>query len=402
MVAVKRLIAAWLLVCALVADASGQTADTRLAANASSGPVAGCGPTGGAAGQPRVEQATTAARLPVLSGVLVSIGRTASAGLADTGHRAELAPASPSQPLPSDLVHVRVSRELLSQRVQRSVRRLVPVNDMILGTRLHGWATVIGTTEVTLMPSESQAVIEVTFAGTIQSQTVGFHHPAVLSSAGETWFHARSRLVLAADGISAVPSTAVARTRSTTTHLRTTLPGMRGRIAERVALRRVNELRPEGDRLAAESAARQVEQQLDAEVQAAAGQIRQTLLAAMRRLSAHESAAAMTVCFRTTLDGIDVVMRRGGDVALPLGTLPAADDHTLFSLRMHRLVVRQAISERQLVSNLRSLLTGWLSSDAGHAAGAVSYELKWSDDADWLLLNCRRLTHAEGSLLARE
>src|SRR5207249_8662678 len=96
-----------------------------------------------------------------------------------------------------------------------------------------------GKTRFVLHPNDGQALGEVEFVGEVHGQTVGRNGPATLQYRSDSTFRAHKRLTIGESGLSASPATADAPTRLTATDIQTNLPRLRGRIAQRIAWRRV-------------------------------------------------------------------------------------------------------------------------------------------------------------------
>lgn len=166
-----------------------------------------------------------------------------------------------------DAVHVRVGTAYLNRRYARDIDKTVAVRDRILGTPIRGEAVVNGDVRVVPVPAEGRGALMVIVDGTARSQTVGTHHPVWIHSAGHTEFHGTKRIFLNDDGVRFLPAEVSASTRSRTTGISTSLPRLRGRIAQRVATRRVNESRPAADRISAEHNETRVARDIDRQVE---------------------------------------------------------------------------------------------------------------------------------------
>jgi len=166
-----------------------------------------------------------------------------------------------------DAVHVRVGTAYLNRRFARDIEKKVPVNDHILGTPIRGEAVVNGDVRVVPVPAEGRGALMVMVDGTARSRTVGTHHPVWIHSAGHTEFHGTKKLFLNDDGVRFLPADVTASTRSRTTGVSTSLPRLRGRIARRVATRRLNESGPAADRISAEHNEVRVARDIDRQVE---------------------------------------------------------------------------------------------------------------------------------------
>lgn len=337
---------------------------------------------------------------PIISSLLSQIPQIWQAALDSPIRRDDAPPAR--QPMflrfavepevvPADLVHVHISADYLRQCVERAIERHNAVSDVILGTQINGWATTVGRTGAQLEAGDERALLSVTFAGTIRSRTVGTNGPAVLHSYSETLFEARSRLVLASAGVYAVPANTTARTSTTTYDIESTLPGLRGRIVERAAWRKSSELRSRADQIAAQRAANRISTALNQEMKQAADGIERTLIENICKLAAaHNGKPSMH--FSSTHDYLHLVMRRPGatdDHWEP----PAIEGSPYVSVRIHRLVVRQAMTDTQMTAALRTVLAGLIMAQSdqqgltARTGKALDFDIQWSDDRNWMIID---------------
>lgn len=335
---------------------------------------------------------------PIVNGMFSQLKK---ATLGSAGKGQESSPGTPpmfpllaAEPavLPADLVHVRVSADYLRQRVERAIERQNAVNDVILGTQINGWATTVGRTGIKLEPSNDRALLNVTFAGTIRSRTVGSNGPAILHSYGETVFEARSRLTFENGGVRVTPATANARTNTTTSDIESTLPGLRGRIVERVAWRKSSEMRGQADHIAAQRASNRIAAALNQEMKQAAAGIEKALVENIRKL-ADEHDGKPSVHFRSTPEYLHLIMRRAGAADDDLEP-PAVVGNPHISVRVHRMVVRNALSDTQLAGVLRPLMTGLITSKNTPQVLTADdadpgFDIQWSADRNWMMIDYR-------------
>jgi hypothetical protein len=301
--------------------------------------------------------------------------------------------APPPEIMPARLVHIRVSRRLLEQNIERAVVRDHAIIDNILGTSLQGYAQTVATTTLKLEDNPNQAVFEVVFAGTVNAQTRGVNGPVVLHGSATTPFYAIKRLTLNAEGTHMLPTVIQARTTSVTNVIDTVLPGMRGRIAERVAWRRSAEHRSEADAIASEHAAERIRAEFDSEVQLTVARIEKILLDGTRDLPMMFEDGRPSIRFSSTAGHLDIVMVRPQATAEELALAPPGIvGDPVLAIRAHRVVVRHALGTTRLKQMVQTLLTGLLSEPTVKtvktaAPEAVAFELKWSPDRNWLIFD---------------
>ncbi len=238
-------------------------------------------------------------------------------------------------------------------------------------------------------------MFDVVFAGTVNSRTRGENGPVVLHGWAKTPFRATKQLTLTADGMRSTPTVTQALTHSVTTNIDTTLPGLRGRLAERIAWRRSAEMRPEADAIASRHAADRIRAEFDKEVQLTVARMEKVLLEGTRDLHLDVEGAAAVVRFSSTPKHVDIVLHRPHATAAELALAPPAieGDPTL-AVRAHRVVVRQALTTKALDQMVQRLVNGKKSNDktqtvktAAPEAFARDIEMKWSADRNWLILD---------------
>ena len=301
--------------------------------------------------------------------------------------------APPPDIMPARLVHIRVSRRLLEQNIERTVVREHAIVDNILGTSIRGQASTVATTTLNLEDNPNQAVFDVVFAGIVTSQTRGANGPVVLHGSAQTPFHAIKRLTLDAEGWHLSPTVIRARTTSVTTDIDSLLPGLRGRIAERVAWRRSAELRAEADAIASQHAADRIRDEIDKEVRLTVARMEKILIEGTRDLPMEFENGRSTIRFSSTATHLDIVMHRLQATAEELALVPPViDGDPAMAIRAHRVVVRHALGSTRLKTMLQTL-QGGIRSDAKvrtvktAAAEAMAFEVKWSPDRNWLIVD---------------
>ena len=183
--------------------------------------------------------------------------------LRDLPATAKTKPNSPQRIVPAALVYVRVSRELIEDYVERTVRTRKPVRDCVLGTRIIGESDTVGKTHITLLPSKNSIAGEVGFYGNVYARTTGYIGPAIFQFRSEASFRAFKPIALGESGLSVAPAVALAPTELQTIGVRTMLPGLRGRIATRIATRREASSRSEAEAIIARHSAATIREDFD-------------------------------------------------------------------------------------------------------------------------------------------
>lgn len=345
-----------------------------------------------------VDGLLTNGKLPGVSGLLNhwQIPATQSGSVDKPGAPTFPLLAAPPDIMPARLVHIRVSRRLLEQNIERAVVREHAIVDNILGTSIRGQARTVATTTLKLDDNPNQAVFDVVLAGTVYSQTRGVNGPVVLHGSAQTPFHATKQFTLDAEGLRLSPTLTRARTTSVTTDIDTMLPGLRGRFAERVAWRRSAELRPEADAIASQHAAAQIRAEFDTEVQRTVARIETILIEGTRDLPVDVANARPSIHFSSTAKHLDIVMHRPHATPEEIALAPPViDGDPALAVRAHRVVVRHALTTTALKQMVQTLLGDMRANSpirpirtvTTAATEAMARELKWSPDRNWLIFD---------------
>ena len=182
-----------------------------------------------------------------------------------------------------------MSKEYLEDYLTRNVDRKKPVRNYILGTTLVGESRTTGKTRLVLHPDDQRALGEVEFVGEVHARTTGRNGPARLQYLSDSTFHARKKLVIGESGLVASPATARAPSRLTLTGIQTTLPGLRGRIAPRIATRREANSRSQANAMVSDHTADDIREDLDNKLNEAVAAIHTKVQAQIAALKLNES-----------------------------------------------------------------------------------------------------------------
>jgi hypothetical protein len=254
------------------------------------------------------------------------------------------------------LIWVRVSKHFLDNYVQRDVDRTKPVHDLILGTRISGESRTLGKTHLVLHPNDDHAVGEVHFEGTVTAKTVGRNGPATLWSDSDSTFRARKSLTITDSGLTAKSAVASAPTRLTPTQIRTSLPRLRGRIAQRIAWRRVNSSRAQADAIASDHTADDVRGDLDHKLDDAVATIQARIKPQVAEANQVLADGQLVVRSRSTPNSIEIALCRPGTPAQELKQIAATvDGNPPVTARVHRAAVAKIMTNDRLRTKYASL-----------------------------------------------
>jgi hypothetical protein len=246
------------------------------------------------------------------------------------------------------VVRARLSKEYLADYVERSVDRTKEVRDVILGTRIVGESRTVGKTRLVLHDNDNHATGEVIFEGTVHAKTLGRNGPARLNYVSDSRFQARKRILIGDSGLHTKPATADAPTKLTLTGVRTTLPGLRGRIAQRIATRRAGQSRFAANAVASDHTAEDVRHDLDSKLNEAVVKVQNALKLRLESLRPDDIDNDLLVRSRSTSEFIEVAVchptatSEEVDALLAEPLIVEGDPH--IAVRIHRSAAARLVS----------------------------------------------------------
>lgn len=298
------------------------------------------------------------------------------------------------------LVQVRLSQEFLAGFLERDIHRQSEVRETILGTSVGGTATTLGTTTLVLHPSDDRAVVEVILKGSVQARTIGHNGPVQLHCSSTTPFESRKIIHLRPDGIEAMPARTVAKTTSTTNQIRSTLPGLRGRIAQRIAHGRAQDLRGAADAIASRNTERRLNREFDQSVEKSLTNARGAVQDKLVSLPIGKLSDDWR--YRSRPGYVEMILPNPENTADSGPIASGFETDAAVAVRIHRSAVRTALANAELQQSLRPLLASLANRDRSDSARvaevrtktipahAVSetrspeFRVAWSADEEWL------------------
>ena len=167
--------------------------------------------------------------------------------------------AAVRQKLSKPNLFVRASASLVGAGIARDVDQVDPITDNILGTSIRGTGHTIGNVSVGFVPNPNRAELETIFSAQSHTKTVGSNGPVTLYSRGVTTLRASKRILIDENGMADTPASAWAQSNNRVYSI------AGGRIAQKIAWKRVGEKRSQANSIASQHAARRVETRLNAE-----------------------------------------------------------------------------------------------------------------------------------------
>ena len=129
---------------------------------------------------------------------------------------------------------------------------VAPIDDVILGTVIHGTGRTVGETKTSLTPNPTFATFDALLNAVNYSNTIGRNGPVCIYSTGQTSLAANKRLWLDETGLHAHPAKTAAETHTTINNI----VSIKGRkFVEKIAWRRAGKQLCEAEAIASEHAA---------------------------------------------------------------------------------------------------------------------------------------------------
>jgi hypothetical protein len=264
-------------------------------------------------------------------------------------------------------VWVHLSKQYLSDYVERSVDHKKPARENVLGILFTGDSRTMGKTTLVLRPSDRQAVADVNFTGTVRSNTVGHSGPATLQYIGESTFHARKQLVVGTDGVSATQAVVEAPTRLIPTSVATNLPGLRGRIGNRIAQRREAGSRGQAEMIVGRDTANDIRHDFDTKLGGALADIQSKVKTQIAALKLNGEDGDVVMRSRSTPEFVEVALCPQSSKAsdLQMAADSPFDGNPECSVCVHRSIVGSLMANSELRENLAPMLTSVIGATAG-------------------------------------
>lgn len=293
-----------------------------------------------------------------------------------------------------DHMRVHVSARLLERLTERPLEREFPVEETILGVSFSGRARSTSTMRVALAPDDDRAVFDVILTGVARSHTTGKAGPVCIQCQGVTRFTASKRFHVSDEGVTSLPVQCKADTSSTITDITSEWPGLRGRIAVRLAWRRSDETHTQAERISAERNQQRIAREFEEQMNRLAEKAERLLANEMLRGGSHAHPERRKFHFHTSRDYV-CMASTGGDPHCLLPPEPKSD--TLAKLWLPTAVIDLPLALAALQSaklkrpeQLWRELTGrelaplrWKSSAGAEAPLAVNVAV----ESDWLSLS---------------
>jgi hypothetical protein len=239
-----------------------------------------------------------------------------------------------------------IHESLLAHAVNRPVDQVMPVDEVVLGTRVRGNGRTNGHVRLDFVPSTDRAAFDLLMDGTNISNTRGSQGPVTVSSRGVTNLSARRRLFLDEFSASASPVQASAATDTTITGM--AISSRFGkRLIQRIASRKIAETKPQAEAIAEGRARDRLRRQFQEQTEPALAQFRDQFQQKVRGPLEAQGLYPEMLHMNTTDTTLAITARKATASQLAAASLPpAADSGNVISARVHESAINNMLEEK--------------------------------------------------------
>jgi hypothetical protein len=239
-----------------------------------------------------------------------------------------------------------VHESLLAQAVNRPVDQVMPVDEVVLGTRVRGMGHTRGSVRLDFVPSPNRAAFDLVFAATNVADTRGSQGPVTVCSQGVTTLGARRRFFLDEYSATASPVQASASTDTTVTGM--AINSRFGkRLIQKIANRKMAETMPQAEAIAEGRARDRLRTQFQEQTEPALGQFRDQFQEKVRRPLEKQGLYPEMLHMNTTDTTLAITARKATVSQLAAASLPPASAAgNVISARVHESAINNMLEEK--------------------------------------------------------
>jgi hypothetical protein len=245
-------------------------------------------------------------------------------------------------------VRIAVHRQFFEKMLPETSVDSGPVNDVVLGRKVHGTHTVARSTTVHFIPDADEICFDVEVRGDISSRTVTESGPVSIASRGASTFTVRKPVKISSQGLLFGDATGVASNRVQLDGIQTSfdsVPVMRS-LVRNIAKNQHEENLPEANREVIEKlvsrACREVDEQSEPKFAAIAERIRTKVWSPMERLGLEPTAVAMETT--ASVATLRLRLAAGGQLAAHTPR-PRAPSDSQLSAQIHDSSINNACEQ---------------------------------------------------------
>jgi hypothetical protein len=239
-----------------------------------------------------------------------------------------------------------VQERLLAQAVNRPIDQVMPVDEVVLGTRVRGTGHTNGSVRLDFVPSPNRAAFDLVFDATNVATTRGSQGPVTVCSQGVTTLGARRRFFLDEYTATASPVQASASTDTTITGM--AINSRFGkRMIQKIASRKIAETKPQAEAIAEGRARDRLRRQFQEQTEPALTQFRDQFQQKVRKPLESQGLYPEMLHMHTTDTTLAITARKAAASQLAAASLPpAADTGNLITARVHESAINNMLEEK--------------------------------------------------------
>ena len=239
-----------------------------------------------------------------------------------------------------------VHESLLARAVNRPVDQMMPVDEVMLGTRVRGSGHTRGNVRLDFVPSSDRAAFDLVFDATNVANTRGSQGPVTVNSRGVTNLGARRRFFLDEHTAVASPVQASAATDTTITGIAVNTRFGK-RLIQKIASRKIAETKPKAEAIAEGRARDRLRRQFQEQTEPALAQFKDQFQEKVRGPLEKQGLYPEMLHMNTTDTTLAITARKAAVRQLAAASHPpAAAAGNLISARVHESAINNMLEEK--------------------------------------------------------
>ncbi len=239
-------------------------------------------------------------------------------------------------------LYLDINESLLGSAVNRSIDQTAAVNDVILGTRICGSGHTTGLVLLDFVPAADRAIVDLNLDAINQSNTIGTRGRVTVRTHGVTKLDARKRIIISEQGVSALPVEAHASANTSTTGLSIS-KNCGKQIIQRIATKKIAEMRPQAEAAAEQAARKRLRSQFDEQTAGPIAKASADYQTKFRRPLLERGWYPEFLHINTSDSQLSIVARKAlVDQIAAFTPPPAVDPDAVISSRVHETLVNNA------------------------------------------------------------
>ena len=194
-----------------------------------------------------------------------------------------------------------VSERFLAAGIEDDVNQVQGVQDVILGTQIHGTAHTVGRTNVDVVPNDRTAQLNIQLLGQATSNNIGYNGPVTIHSTGLTNISGQKILVMSDEGLYGYGATASCATATNIYSIQACCG-----LIERLAWSQAARQKSQAEAIASSRAAGRVAGQMDAQAADLIADTNERYAQRLKRPLESRNGFPQRLEFRSTSERIDV------------------------------------------------------------------------------------------------